>query len=268
MRETDLDLLIRAARSAGEIAKTYFQSDPKSWEKSDGAGPVTEADIAVNEHLHSVLLSARPNYGWLSEETEDRPTARDQNAVFVIDPIDGTRSFIAGSDMWAHSLAVVRDGVVTAGAVYLPMRDVVYAATHGGGATRNGASIQASDRDQLAGADALTTATMMQDIHWPAGAPDVNRHYRPSLAYRLALIAEGRFDAMWTFRPTWEWDIAAGSLIAAEAGAIVTDMNGDPISFNASNPQANGLICAGARLMPSILELRKKTGDQRPPVLR
>ncbi|MEC7962481.1 MAG: inositol monophosphatase family protein, partial [Pseudomonadota bacterium] len=123
MPATDLDLLIHAARLAGETALKYSGPQAKSWDKPGDLGPVTEADLAVNDVLHRELLGARPDYGWLSEESEDGSTRLDQEKLFIVDPIDGTRSFIEGSNAWAHSIAVAQGGEITAAVVLLPAKD-------------------------------------------------------------------------------------------------------------------------------------------------
>ena len=148
MPATDLDLLIEAARESGRIATRYSGKTAKTWHKPDDQGPVTEADLAVNEMLQRELPAARPDYGWLSEETEDTQARLAQEKVFIIDPIDGTRSFIEGADTWAHSLAIATNGQVTAAAIYLPLLDKLYAASAGQGATLNGVPIRAPDRTQ------------------------------------------------------------------------------------------------------------------------
>jgi len=145
--ESDIDLLNRVAIKSGEIAMGFFQDDPEVWEKGDEAGPVTEADLAVNAYLQETLQTERPNYGWLSEETEDNADRLHTKRQFVIDPIDGTRAFIEGAKDWAHSIAIVENGVAVAGAVYLPIRDQMFAATKGGGATLNGSPITVSSTD-------------------------------------------------------------------------------------------------------------------------
>lgn len=251
----DLELLISAARTAGGIARQHFRRDPEIWEKADNS-PVTEADIAIDRVLRTDLRAARPGYGWLSEETEDDRDRLKAERVFIVDPIDGTRAFIDGQDSFAHALAVAEQGEVIAGVVYLPEKDRLYAAARGHGATLNGAPIRASGARTTAGAEILATRPMMQAAHWPGGIPPVKRGYRPSLAYRLALVAEGRFDGMATFRPTWEWDIAAGAILAAEAGAVFTDGNGRPIRFNAEIPRAEGVLVAPAKLHAALLRHR------------
>jgi myo-inositol-1(or 4)-monophosphatase len=249
----DLPLLIEAARAAGEVALSYAGGSAKTWQKPDDLGPVTEADLAVNDTLHAALTGARPEYGWLSEETEDSTARLSRRTTFIIDPIDGTRSFIEGSGTWAHSIAVVEEGRPTAAVVYLPARDLLYAAALGEGASLNGKPIRATSRDALSGASVLAAKPGYQPQHWREGAvPDVTRVYRPSLAYRLSVVAEGRFDAMFTLRPTWEWDVAAGALILQEAGAATSDKSGKPLRFNNPHPQVDGVVAANPALHAEI----------------
>ncbi|WP_296419524.1 3'(2'),5'-bisphosphate nucleotidase CysQ [Pseudooctadecabacter sp.] len=251
----DLDLLITAARQSGDIARRYFNATPEVWEKSDGQGPVTEADLHVNRQLEADLQAARPDYGWLSEETEDGTARQSTDRQFIIDPIDGTRAFIEGSKDWAHSLAVAEAGRIVAGVVYLPMRDALYAAALGRGATLNGSPIRAQPDKPIDSATLLTTKPIMDPKHWVAGVPPFNRTFRSSLAFRLALVAEGRFDGMLTFRPTWEWDVAAGSLIVTEAGGHATTKDGQAPRFNNPHPQINGMVASGgihAQIMSAL----------------
>ena len=248
MPATDLPLLIGAARAAGEVARRYTGASALRWNKPGGLGPVTEADIAVNDVLEQVLRAARPDYGWLSEETEDSPDRLACNRVFIVDPIDGTRSFIEGSGSWAHALAVADRGRITAGVIYLPMRDKLYAAAKGQGATLNGAPVRASDQGDMDGASILATKPAFAPENWQGPVPRLIPAHRPSLAYRLALVGEGRFDAMLTLRPTWEWDIAAGVVILHEAGATISDRTGCPLGFNTPVPRLNGVLAANPAL--------------------
>ncbi len=248
MPETDLALLTAAARRSGEIALRFFGKDPDVTNKPDGAGPVTEADLAVNTMLEQFLGAARPDYGWLSEETEDGTARLGTKRQFVIDPIDGTRGFIEGSKDWGHSLAIVEEGQVICAAVYMPVRDILFAASRGGGATRNDVPIAPTD-PAIHDATILGAKVNLDPKFWKDGlVPPVKRTFRSSLAYRLCLVADGSFDGMMTFRPSWEWDIAAGALIASEAGAVVTDQTNTPLRFNNPHPQVPGVLVAGPEL--------------------
>jgi myo-inositol-1(or 4)-monophosphatase len=238
----DLALLTEAAREAGRIALRYWRKDPKVWDKGGEHGPVSEADLAVNDMLKAKLMAARPDYGWLSEETPDNTDRLAVDTVFIVDPIDGTRAFIAGEETWAHSLAVAHKGRVTAGVVYLPAIDRIYTCAEASPPMKDGQVIRASGRDRLEGANILTTKANLAPEKWPGGVPDIIRSFRASLAYRMCLAAEGRFDGMLTLRGAWEWDIAAGALIAERAGAVVTDMSGAALRFNTPGAQAKGVL--------------------------
>ena len=252
MPEDDLALLAGAARRAGRIAARMQADGVRSWEKPGGAGPVSEADIAVDAALRGELLGARPDYGWLSEETEDDPARLARERVFIVDPIDGTRNFIDGGRTWALSLAVAHRGAVVAAAVHLPVRGRTYLAAAGGGASLNGAPIAVSRRESLEGAQVLAARAGLDPANWRGPVPGMRRAFRPSLAYRLALVAEGRFDAMLTLRPSWEWDIAAGALIVREAGGAATDRKGRALEFNRLEPRAEGILAANVALHAAL----------------
>jgi len=245
--------LIDAAEKAGRIATSFSGETAKRWDKPGGAGPVTEADLAVNDMLETELQAARPDYGWLSEETEDTQDRLGREAVFIIDPIDGTRSFADGSRTWAHALAIARNGIVTDAVIFLPMRGLMYTASSGAGAYLNDEPLRADGSASLTGADVLTNRGSMEPRHWDGPPPQINRAHRPSLAYRMALVAQGRFDAMLTVFPAWEWDIAAGDLILREAGAVVTDKAGQPLRFNNESPRSNGVVAGNSPLHSALV---------------
>lgn len=254
MPASDLTLLIETALQAGELARGFVGGALDVQDKPDGAGPVTAADLAVNDLFEDVLRNARPDYGWLSEESTDTTDRLATKRVFVIDPIDGTRSFIEGGKTWSHSLAVVEDGVPVAAVVYLPMLNKVYSASLGNGARINSSPMSVGHQQNPDNANVLATKPSVDPRFWPQGVPSMTRHHRPSLAYRLSLVAEGRFDAMFTFRPSWEWDIAAGALILSEAGARVTDRRGAALKFNNKIPQTDGVLGANPSLHAAFLD--------------
>jgi myo-inositol-1(or 4)-monophosphatase len=257
----DRDLLIGAAEEAGRIARRFWRKKPETWAKPGEAGPVTEADLAIDAMLKAELCAARPDYGWLSEETPDDPVRLAHDRCFIIDPIDGTRAFIEGDTSFAHALAVAECGRVIAGVVYLPEKDALYAATVDGAATLNGRAISATSPARTEGATVLTSSATMAPQNWKGAVPPpVQRVFRASFAWRLCLVAEGRFDAALTLRPSWEWDIAAGDLIARRAGATVSDRTGAALVFNRPDPRADGVIAAGPRLWQHLRSHLAETG--------
>ncbi|MEP3344940.1 MAG: 3'(2'),5'-bisphosphate nucleotidase CysQ [Litoreibacter sp.] len=258
----DLSLLIDAAHASGEIARKHFNASPEVWDKADNAGPVTEADLAIDAMLGAELLSARKDYGWLSEETEDGSARLQNDRVFIVDPIDGTRAFIAGERHFSHSLAIAENGLVTTAVVYVPMMDLMFAATNASKSTLNGEFITTTKTDCLDGATVLAAKPNLRPEFWNGDVPPIQRKFRPSLAYRLCLVAQGRYDAMLTLRDCWEWDIAAGDLIVRQAEGTVTDRHNAPLVFNNPHPKTKGCHAAGAAMHKELQACIRQPADQ------
>jgi myo-inositol-1(or 4)-monophosphatase len=245
----DLENLKRAAVKAGKIALGYFDKHYQTWEKEAGAGPVTEADLEIDDFLKTFLLNCEPQYGWLSEETEDGSSRLTKSKVFIVDPIDGTRSFIAGDETWAHSLAVVENGIPIAAVVYLPKMDLLYTAEAGKGAFLNDNKIFVSQKHELKDAEILSKKSILKENIWKNDNPDLfKQRFLPSLAYRLALVAEGKFDAMIALGRSWEWDICAGHLLVSEAGGNITTSYGDQIEYNSESGSSKGIIAGNPHI--------------------
>ena len=253
MPEADLALLLAAAEAAGDIAKRYFKADPEAWDKGDGQGPVTVADLEIDRMLKAELLNARPDYGWLSEESEDDSRRLTAERVFIVDPIDGTRAFINGESSFSHSIAIAERGEIMAAVVHVPMKALSYSAVPGKGAFCNTTPISVSQREALSGAEVLTRKPDLKPEHWLAPHGIVHK-FRPSLAYRLSLVAEGRYDAMLTLRPAWEWDVAAGDLIVREAGGAVSTTSGLATRYNNRLPKLAGMVAGPRILAKNIIE--------------
>ena len=248
----DLDLIRAAAVTAGEMAVTMRAAGLERHTKADGS-PVTNADLAVDAYLRQTLTAARPDYGWLSEETADDPARLSRQRVFIVDPIDGTRAYIRDRPWWGVSIAVVEDGQPIAGVVAAPDRGEVFEATVGGGARMNGKPIAASDTLDLEGSSMLADLQMLQHPAWPTPWPEMRVESRNAIAYRLCSVACGDVDAMIALSPKNEWDMAAGDLIAAEAGCLVTDHRGRTLGYNRPKPVSASLVCAGPALHRLIL---------------
>jgi myo-inositol-1(or 4)-monophosphatase len=228
--ETDLELLRTAAVTAGIIASSYFRRDLKTWTK-ENSSPVSEADIMLDKFLNSALTTARPTYGWLSEESADDLSRLNHSRVFVVDPIDGTRGFIRGEDSWTVSLAVVENGIPVAGVVFAPARDEMYEACLGGGARLNGAPIARHTPVDRAAPLIPAPGAVHQELQ--AVGLDYTRgpHY-PSLAYRLTQVATGNLDATVVRRGSSDWDIAGAAAILAECGIAFEDACMGTMRFN------------------------------------
>ena len=237
----DLTLLEAACRAGGEIARRRFEQGCKSWSKQGGS-PVTEADLEVDTHLKTVLTGARPDYGWLSEESVDDLSRLSHATLFIVDPIDGTIAFLKGWPHFTICAAVVQDGVPVAGVVYNPMLDHLYKAMSAGGALLGGDSIHVSAFHGLAGCAMLGDRTMLTRPPWP----EMKVETRNSVAYRVALVADGSFDATVSLSAKRDWDLAAADVILREAGGRITQRAANiPPAHHLAVVQNAGLVRNG-----------------------
>lgn len=247
------DIADAAAREAGKLALEHYAQDIQAWQKGDKT-PVTKTDLAVDKMLRERLTGLRPDFGWLSEETCDHPARLEMRDVWIVDPIDGTRAFVKGKPEWVIAIAAVRHGVPIAATIFNPVKDEMYDAVAGGGARLNGEPIHASDQATLEGCRMLAYADMFRRPEWPTPWPAMQVDQRNAIAYRLALVASGAFDAMLTLNLKSEWDIAAGALIATEAGARITNHLGAPLTFNHPEGHGHNIVCAAPALHAALLE--------------
>lgn len=248
-RAGDLSLLLAAAREAGIIAMRYFNRNPEVWMKT-GQSPVSEADYAVDTFLRETLMAARPDYGWLSEETADSEARLSARRTFVVDPIDGTRGFLDGSDAWCISVAVVEAGVPIAGVLDCPVRGEVFSAMPGEGATKNGLPIRVrmpGPQIEIGGPKPFFDALPEE---WRARVHRVA--HIPSLAYRLARIAEGALDASFVKPNARDWDIAAADLILREAGGRLLNAAGVAPSYAGAVTTHDALVAGSGDLLAVI----------------
>jgi len=245
----DLALLLDAAREAGAIAMRYFGQNPEVWMKS-GQSPVSEADYAVDAFLRETLTAARPHYGWLSEETADSAARLSAERTFVVDPIDGTRGFLEGSTSWCVSLAVVEAGCPIAGVLDCPALGAVFSALPGEGAHRNGGRIHVREQGpqfEVGGPKPFfdeLPEDWRQRVH--------RFQHVPSLAYRLALIAEGSIDGTFVKPNAHDWDIAAADLILREAGGRLLDASGKAPSYGGTVTSHGALVAGSGELLSVI----------------
>ena len=249
----DLDLILKAAHEAGQLAVRLRKAGLTTETKDDGT-PVSNADLAVDSLLKAMLGAARPDYGWLSEETADDPARLKCRRLFVVDPIDGTRAYVKDRPWWVVSIAVVEDGRPTVGVIYAPDVDETYHAVTGQGAWRNGVAISPSEATGVEDCAMLADAPMFKHPAWPTPWPPMQVASRNSVAYRLCLVASGDFDAALALSSKSEWDLAAADLIATEAGCLVTDHKGRAFRYNQEHPKMRSLVCAGPALHGLILD--------------
>lgn len=244
--------LADAVVAAGAVAVAMFRAGVKSWSKHNDS-PVTEADLAVDLMLRERLSLIGPDYGWLSEETVDEPSRLSRRRVWIVDPIDGTRAYMSGGHDWCVEAALVEDGRPIAGALFAPVTDELFIAVRGGGATRNGQPIQASQAPAVAGALTDGPAVWLDNIDRQHGPLRRVTRIR-SLALRIARVATGELDAAFASPNGHDWDLAAADLLVHEAGGRLTTLDGLPLAYNAPVPRHGALVSAGTRLYPSIMD--------------
>jgi myo-inositol-1(or 4)-monophosphatase len=248
----DAALLTRSVQEAGRLALSLFRTELKSWIKG-ASSPVSEADIAVNDLLEARLRSATPDYGWLSEESADDDFRLGKRLTWIVDPIDGTRAYLAGREDWCVSVALVEKAVPVLAAVYAPATDEFFFAARGQGATRNDMAVHATpgtgfDFPRMAGPKPLVQR--LSDT-----ADEITLFPRiGSLALRLCRVAQGSLDAAFAGGQSRDWDLAAANLIVQEADGKMTALSGDAIEYNRREVTHGVLVAAGRDRHARIVE--------------
>lgn len=253
----DFQLLTRAVKDAGEVALGYFRQEIAVERKLDGS-EVSEADLAVDAALNRALVGGRSSYGWLSEESEDDPSRLDRRFVWMVDPIDGTNAFLRHVPEWTISAGLVQEGKPVLGVVFNPVTKEFFHAIHGEGAYLNNAPIKVSSQSTLEGALFIASGGLFKKRIWKEPWPGVESRWVNSVAYRLALVAAGRADATVSLSAKSEWDLAAGVLLVAEAGGMVTDHHGHAFRFNLPLPRFPSLVAAPPDLHAILIERTSK----------
>ncbi|MEX2282104.1 MAG: 3'(2'),5'-bisphosphate nucleotidase CysQ [Gemmatimonadota bacterium] len=250
----DLDLALEAARAAGTSIMRVFGNKHEVTYKSPGQ-PVTAADLEADRILHEVLLSARPDYGWLSEETVDHPDRLDCDRVWIVDPIDGTRTFIKGKPEFSISIALAHHGAVVLGVVANPATGETFWAVRGSGAYLDDARLKVSERATADGATIVASSNELRVGEFSPFRDGWTIQPVGSTAYKLARVAQGAAEAFLSRGSKSEWDVAAGDLIVQEAGGRVTDLRRQPLRYNQPDPYVHGILATNGRLHEHILAM-------------
>ncbi len=245
---------IREALHRGAEALAPFTPGAIGAVEKKGGDPVTEADLAVNSVLRQVLPESED--GWLSEETADDEDRLARSRVWIVDPIDGTREFIAGIPEWCISIGLVEDGRPIAGGIYAPSTDQLILGAIGHGVTLNEKPRGAWGAQDLRGALVLASRSETRRGEWQRFyATPISVRNVGSVAYKLGLVAAGLADATWTLVPKHEWDVAAGAALVLAAGGSVFGVNGEPVRFNQPNPLLSGFIATAPDIEAEVREL-------------
>jgi len=248
-----------AVREAGSLALSMFGKPIKQWTKGASASPVSETDIAVDTLLRERLTGGSNAIAWLSEETADDAARLTSRYVWVVDPIDGTRAYLAGQPDWAISAALVENGRPIAACLYAPALDEFFAARADAGSTLNGNAIAATPGADLHGIRVAGPQKFLERLS--AILPPFTKLPRGhSLALRFARVAQGLCDAAFAGGNSHDWDLAAADLLVHQAGGVLTPLVGGTIAYNRPVPRHGMLIAAGRDRHAALIEL---LGDER-----
>ena len=237
-----LEAAIAAARAAGEVALRHFRTELAVERKAD-ASPVTVADRDAEARAVAVLRAAFPEYGVLGEEYGEQGA---QARRWIVDPIDGTRSFIRGIPFFATLIALEEDGEITTGVIYAPALDDLLYAQKGQGAFDRGGRLRVSTADSLRRSMLVFggVSALRRRGYWPAyerliDAAGRTRAYGDYFGYTF--VARGQAEAMIDvdLKP---WDLAAIKIIVEEAGGRFSDFSGQPTVFGGSAIASNGVV--------------------------
>jgi myo-inositol-1(or 4)-monophosphatase len=258
-QERALEVAREAALAAGEIIARHAAGDRESWEKSED-NPVTQADLEANQAILEVLGRAYPDEPILSEETRDSETRRRHETVWIIDPLDGTKEFVAGIPEFAVSIARVFRGEPVVGVVYQPLSQECFAGARGLGASCNGEPSSVTAVTDLSRCVVLSSRTEMS-----RGQMDRYqgwfRELRPvgSVALKLAWVSAGRGDLWVSTAPKSEWDVCAGDLLLREAGGTFVTLPGGQRTYNQADVLLQPPMAAGSEVLLEAFEKRSRS---------
>jgi myo-inositol-1(or 4)-monophosphatase len=248
---------IHAGIEAARTILNRFTPGEIETEYKHGHDPVTEADRAVDTALRQNLL--REGEGWLSEESADDVSRLSKSRVWVVDPLDGTREFVAGIPEFCVSIGFVENGRPVAGGICNPATNETIIGSIDSGVLYNGKPAHPSQRTALQGALILASRSEVKRGEWKQFA-DGEFQIRPmgSVAYKLALVAAGLADATFTLTPKNEWDVVAGAALVESAGGFVSTLEKTALTANRRNPLLSGLLASGPFLKEPLLGLVEK----------
>ncbi len=256
----DCSLVTELTNEAAAIALSWFKQDPEVWWK-EGKSPVSEADYAVDTFLKEKLRAARPDYGWLSEETLDNSDRLNARRTFVVDPIDGTRGFINGMDKWCVSVAIVEDNRPVVAVLAAPVLGETIVARVGQGVALNDTPIAV----RTPGDPMVMTGSRAFLSEASEGLEErvVKTPFIPSLAWRIAEVAAGRLDVALARGSARDWDLAAADLIVHEAGGKLTDLHGKILTYNCKSTRQGTLVAAASERFSQVLDIAKIAMNKR-----
>jgi len=247
------NLVKESILEAGKLALKWFKKDPEQWKKDDGS-LVSKADIEINDLLNKLLKNKNPEFGWLSEENEDDRSRLNKKITFVVDPLDGTKAFLEGKKEFSISVAIVKNGLPISGIVFSPSTGEMFEAEKNKGSWKNNKKVIISKYNRLEKCKMIAFKPMFSHPAWKEPWPKMDVENRNSIAYRMALVASGQYDAMMALNSKNDWDIAAGDLLISESGGIVTLHTNKKIIYNTENTKKPSVIGTNKAIHEKIIK--------------
>jgi len=247
------NLVKESILEAGKLALKWFKKDPEQWKKDDGS-LVSKADIEINDLLNKLLKNKNPEFGWLSEENEDDRSRLNKKITFVVDPLDGTKAFLEGKKEFSISVAIVKNGLPISGIVFSPSTGEMFEAEKNKGSWKNNKKVKISNYNRLEKCKMIAFKPMFSHPAWKEPWPKMDVENRNSIAYRMALVASGQYDAMMALNSKNDWDIAAGDLLISESGGIVTLHTNKKIIYNTENTKKPSVIGTNKAIHEKIIK--------------
>ena len=256
----NLNVMMKAARAAARSLVKDFREIENLQVSSKSAGDfVSRADIAAEKIIRDMLTEARPTYGWLGEESSE-VAGEDPTRRWVVDPLDGTTNFLHGLPHFAVSIALEHRGKIVSGVVYDPVKDEMFVAEKGAGAWMNDSRIRVSDRRHMSESLYATGLPFSGRADLPDTLKDLAQLLPACAGVRrwgaaaldLAYVACGRYDGFWE-RNLKLWDIAAGLIIAREAGAIV-----EGVTPQTTPEETGDVLCANSIQFESLAKVIRR----------
>src|SRR3989441_2458920 len=245
---------IQSALEAARQILGRFTAGAIEAEYKAGHDPVTEADRCVDVILRKELL--RNGEGWLSEESVDDLARLEASRVWVVDPLDGTREFVAGIPEFCVSVAMVADGRPIAGGICNPATNEIFLGSIDSGVSYQGKPAQASRRTSLSGASVLASRSEIKRGEWKRfESAGFTIRAMGSVAYKLALVSAGLADATFTLTPKHEWDVAAGAALVLSGGGFVSTLENVPLACNNKSTLLSGLLACAPGLRGELRTL-------------
>ena len=252
-------IAIQAAKEAGKIISSFYQNEYEVKMKGKG-NPVTEADIAADQKIKTILTNEFPKYGWLSEETKDTPDRLDKKRVWVVDPIDGTKEFVQGIPNFVVSIGLVENRKPILGVIHNPINNDIYAASLGGGFYYNGNQSFINQKTKFSEIIMLNSRSESMEGLWESYNSQFNKLIPiGSIALKLAMVAANQADMVASLKPKNEWDICAGHCLINEAKGTLMTINGKNISYNNPNTLiVPGLVAGNQPIVKSFIKNHSK----------